>query len=385
MNLITDTDSLKNAINLLSQSDFVTVDTEFHRETTFWPELCLIQIASLETTALIDPLARNMDLRPFFELMANKQILKIFHAARQDIEIIFQIGQLIPQPLFDTQIAAMVCGYGDSISYDILVSKITGHHIDKSTRFTDWSKRPLTEKQLRYALADVTYLRDVYLSLHNKLQKAGRSSWMNEETSVLTAEETYILLPEVAWKRVKGRVRKPREYVILQKIAAWREQEARQRNLPRRRILKDETLIEIAIQQPKDRASLANLRTLPKGYERSSSVDKLLKSVEEGLSIPQESLPKLEVHIPQNETNKSEVDILKLLLKLVTEENNVAGKIVATADDITKIVLQKEKADIPAMHGWRFDMFGKKALNMLKGRIGIKFDHGKIRLFEIRD
>lgn len=385
MNLITNPDALKNAIDLLSQSDFVTVDTEFHRESTFWPELCLIQIASPETTALIDPLARDMDLGPFFELMANKNILKVFHAARQDIEIIFHLGQLIPQPLFDTQIAAMVCGYGDAVSYDMLVSKITGHHVDKSSRFTDWSKRPLTDKQLRYALADVTYLRDIYLSLRNRLQQSGRSSWVNEEMNILIAPETYILLPETAWKKVKGRVRKPRELVVLQKIAAWREREAQQRNLPRGRILKDDTLIEIATQQPKDKVALANLRSLPKGWERSGAVDELLKSVEEGLDIPQESLPKLHTHIQQNETGKSETEVLKLLLKLVTEENEVAAKIVATSGDIAKIALQREKADIPAMHGWRFDMFGKKALDMLEGRLGIKFDRGKIRLFNITD
>ncbi|RCL01892.1 MAG: ribonuclease D [Candidatus Tokpelaia sp. JSC188] len=385
MDLITDIDTLKNAIDLLSQSNFVTVDTEFHRETTFWPELCLIQIASPTTIALIDPLARRIDLEPFFDLMTNRDILKVFHAARQDVEIIFQLGRIIPHPLFDTQIAAMVCGYGDAISYNTLVSKITGHDIDKSSQFTDWSKRPLTKKQLRYALEDVTYLRDVYFSLCNDLQKSGRSTWMDEETNILTTPETYVLLPEVAWKKVKGRVRKPREHAILQKIAAWREREAQQRNLPRGRVLKDDALIEIAIQQPKDKIALTNLRSFPKGWERSGAVDELLKSIKEGIEIPEELLPRLQMPIPQNKINKSETEILKLLLKLVAEENAVAAKIVATSDDITKIVLQKEKADVLAMHGWRFDIFGKKALNILEGRIGIKFNHGKVRLFNITD
>lgn len=383
MNLIKNTDELKKTIDILSQSDFVTVDTEFHRETTFWPELCLIQIASPDTTALIDPLAQNISLTPFFELMADKKTLKVFHAARQDVEIIFHLGQLIPEPLFDTQIAAMVCGYGDAISYDMLVSRITGHHIDKSSRFTDWSKRPLTQKQLNYALADVTYLRDVYIALRGQLHKTGRSGWVREEMDILTAPETYMFPPEIAWKKVKGRIRKPRELAVLQKIAAWREKEAQQRNLPRGRILKDDTLIEIAIQQPKDRAALANLRNLPKGYERQAGADELLKAVEECLAIPRESLPKLKNHYPLNDVNKSEVEILKLLLKLVTEENNVATKIVATSDDITKIIAHRDKADIPAMHGWRFDMFGSKALAMLSGRIGIKFDDGIIKLFDI--
>lgn len=383
MKLITDTDKLRKATGILSQSDFVTVDTEFHRESTFWSELCLIQIASPEAAFLIDPLAEGLDLAPFFELMANENTVKVFHAARQDIEIIFHLGQIIPEPLFDTQIAAMVCGHGDAISYDMLVFRITGHHIDKSSRFTDWSKRPLTARQLSYALADVTYLCDVYIALRNKLQKSGRSGWLNEEMNKLTAPETYTFLPEMAWKKVKGRVRKPRELAVLQKIAAWREREAQQQNLPRGRILKDDTLIEIATQQPGDKTALASLRSLPKGWERSSPADGLLKAVEEGVAIPGEFLPKLSAHSSQSETNKNEVEILKLLLKLVTEENDVAAKIVATSDDIVKISIQRQKADVPAMHGWRFDMFGSKALSILEGQIGIRFDHGRIKLFDI--
>jgi len=383
MNLITDTDTLKKATGILAGSDFVTVDTEFHRETTFWPQLCLIQLASPQATALVDPLAEGLDLGPFFELMANRSITKVFHAARQDVEIIFHLGELIPQPLFDTQIAAMVCGYGDAISYDMLVSKITGHHIDKSSRFTDWSKRPLTSRQLNYALADVTYLRDVYLALRDRLHKSGRAAWLNEEMDVLTAATTYTFPPETAWKKVKGRVRKPRELAVLQKIAAWREKEAQQRDLPRGRVMKDDTLIEIATQQPASKDAMTNLRSLPKGWERSPAADGLLKAVEEALAIPRENLPKLPVHTPQSETNKSETEILKLLLKLITEENDVAAKIVATSDDISKIVALRHKAGVPAMHGWRYDMFGSKALAMLEGHIGIRFDQGRIKLFDI--
>ena len=252
MHLITRQNELDAAISDLSKSDFVTIDTEFIRETTFWPELCLIQLATPDTTALIDPLAPGIDLKPFFQLMANEQVLKVFHAARQDIEIIFHLGDLIPHPVFDTQVAAMVCGFGESVSYDQLVQRITGEQIDKSSRFTDWRHRPLSDKQLTYALADVTHLIDVYRHLKAELEREGRSEWLTEEMEVLTSRSTYDLHPEDAWKRLKMRLRKPIELAVLQQVAAWREREARERNVPRGRVLKDDALYEIAQQQPKD-------------------------------------------------------------------------------------------------------------------------------------
>ena len=267
--LITDSATLANLCARLADAPFVCVDTEFMRENTYWPELCLIQMASPDTTALIDPLAPGLDLKPFFELMGNEAVLKVFHAARQDIEIIFKMGGLIPHPVFDTQVAAMVCGFGDSVSYDQLVQKITGEHIDKSSRFTDWRYRPLSEKQLVYALADVTHLVDVYRHLAAELEREGRAHWLNEEMKVLTARETYDPHPEDAWRRLKMRVRKPVELAVLQSIAAWREREARERNVPRGRIIKDDGLYEIAQQQPKDVQALSRLRAIPKGWERS--------------------------------------------------------------------------------------------------------------------
>ena len=233
METITTTNQLQDAVDRLSGGSFVTVDTEFIRETTFWPELCLIQMANADHAFLIDPLAKDIDLAPFFALMGNTAITKVFHAARQDIEIVYKLGNLIPAPLFDAQVAAMVCGFGDSISYDQLVLKMTGVHLDKSSRFTDWRQRPLTETQLAYALADVTHLAIIYPKLKEKLEKAGRSEWVNEEMATLSSPETYELHPENAWTRLKMRVRKPVELVVLQKVAAWRETEARERNVPR--------------------------------------------------------------------------------------------------------------------------------------------------------
>src|SRR5690606_19416508 len=260
---------------------------------TFWPELCLIQMAAPDVTALIDPLAPGIDLAPFFRLMADESTIKVFHAARQDIEIIHHLGSLIPCPVFDTQVAAMVCGFGDSVSYDQLVQKITGTRLDKSSRFTDWRHRPLSDKQLEYALADVTWLIDVYRHLQAELERENRAHWLNEEMQLLTAQETYDPHPDDAWKRLKMRVRKPVELALLQALAAWREREARERNVPRGRVVKDDALYEVAQQAPRDAAALARLRTTPKGWERSSTATALLKVVNAVLEIPKEDLPKL--------------------------------------------------------------------------------------------
>jgi ribonuclease D len=279
MHLITTSDELASVVSDLSKSDFVTVDTEFIRETTFWPELCLIQMAAPGVTALVDPLAPGMDLGPFFELMADETVTKVFHAARQDIEIIFNRGQLIPHPVFDTQVAAMVCGFGDSVSYEQLVQKLSGGQIDKSSRFTDWRQRPLTDKQLTYALADVTHLIDVYRLLRAEIDKEGRAEWLTEEMEILTARRTYDPHPEDAWKRLKMRMRKPQELAVLQAVATWREFEARERNVPRGRVIKDDAIYEVAQQQPRDAAALARLRTIPKGWERSGQATGLIAAV----------------------------------------------------------------------------------------------------------
>lgn len=383
MHLITKQDELEDAIGRLGDSDFITIDTEFIRETTFWPELCLIQLASPDTTALIDPLASDIDLAPFFKLMADEGTTKVFHAARQDIEIIFNRGGLIPHPVFDTQVAAMVCGFGDSVSYDQLVQKITGARLDKSSRFTDWRHRPLSDKQLEYALADVTYLVDVYRHLREELEREDRAHWLNEEMQVLTARETYDPHPEDAWKRLKMRVKKPQELAIVQAVAAWREREARERNVPRGRVFKDDAIYEVAQQGPRDTDALARLRTTPKGWERSATASALLKVVNSALDMPKDQMPKVPKHVQQPEGTGAAAELLKVLLKLVAEQQGVAPKVLASGDDIEKIAAKGEEADVPAMQGWRREVFGERALALVRGEIAIRFDNRKIAVFDL--
>lgn len=383
MELITTTKQLEDAIASFAGCDYVAVDTEFIRETTFWPELCLIQMATANKSALIDPLSADIDLAPFFQLMADPSVTKVFHAARQDIEIVHKIGGLIPEPLFDSQVAAMVCGFGDSISYDQLVLKMAGIHLDKTSRFTDWRQRPLTDTQLSYALADVTHLAAIYPQLKTKLEAAGRSEWVKEEMAVLSSVDTYELHPENAWKRLKMRVRKPLELVVLQKVAAWRETEARERNVPRSRVIKDDTIYEIAQQQPKDAQALGKLRTIPNGWERSASGQALIAVVQAALATPKEDLPKLPRHVSAPEGTGAATEMLRVLLKLVTEENGVAAKVVATSDDLDQIAAKGAEADVAALHGWRRELFGEAALRLIRGEVALKFEGKKIRAVEL--
>ncbi len=383
MKLITTQTELEDAVARMRQSPFVTIDTEFIRETTFWPELCLIQLAIPDDHALIDPLAPGLDLAPFFDLMADEAVIKVFHAARQDIEIIFHLGNLIPHPVFDTQVAAMVCGFGDSVSYDQLVQKVTGERIDKSSRFTDWRQRPLSEKQLSYALADVTHLIDVYLHLKAELERENRAHWLTEEMDVLTARETYDPHPEDAWKRLKIRVKKPQELAVLQKLATWRELEARQRNVPRSRVIKDDAIYEIAQQGPRDQAGLGRLRTIPRGWERSSTAEALLAVVNAALDIPREELPKLPKFQSHPEGSGAAAELLKVLLKLVAEREGVAPKVLASSDDIDRLAAKGEDADVAALKGWRREVFGDEALKLVRGELALKFENKKIVAAEI--
>ncbi|MBB2716130.1 UNVERIFIED_ORG: ribonuclease D [Rhizobium etli] len=376
--MIETTVDLAAACKELAKSDFITIDTEFLRETTFWPELCLIQMASPTLEVLVDPLAKGIDLAPFFELMADTKVLKVFHAARQDIEIIFNRGNLIPHPIFDTQVAAMVCGFGDSVSYDQLVSRIKNVHIDKSSRFTDWSRRPLSDKQLEYALADVTHLRDVYLSLSSQLDREGRTSWLREEMDVLEARETYDMHPDDAWQRLKMRLRKPQELAILKYVAAWREREARARNVPRSRVLKDDAIYEIAQQQPKDTEALGRLRTIPKGWERSTSGAAVIEAVNAALALPKAEMPHAPRQAQAPEGAAAAVELLKVLLKLISEKHGVAPKVIANSEDLDKIAADGEKADVAALHGWRRDLFGEPALQLIQGQIGLRFAGRKV-------
>ncbi len=383
MHVIVTQVELEAALAELAKSDFVTVDTEFIRETTFWPELCLIQMAAPGVTALIDPLSPDIDLAPFFALMANESVLKVFHAARQDIEIVFHLGGLIPHPVFDTQVAAMVCGFGESVSYDQLVQKVTGTQLDKSSRFTDWRHRPLSEKQLAYALADVTHLIDVYNHLKVELEREGRAHWLNEEMEVLTSLSTYDPKPEDAWKRLKMRLRKPQELAVLQSVSTWREREARERNVPRGRVLKDDAIYEISQQQPRDAAALAKLRTTPKGWERSAAAGALLAAVNAALALPKDKLPRVPRPAQQTEGSSAASELLKVLLRLVADKEGVAAKVLASGDDIDRIAAEGEEADVPALHGWRRAVFGEQALRLVRGEIAIKFERRRITVFEL--
>jgi ribonuclease D len=362
----TTTAELAAVCSRFAEYDTVTVDTEFMRETTYWPRLCVIQMASPSDAVIIDAMAPELDLGPFFALMANEKVMKVFHAARQDIEIVYHRGGLIPHPVFDTQVAAMVCGFGDSISYDQLVHRLTGARLDKSSRFTDWSRRPLSERQIEYALADVTHLRDVYEALSARLAEQKRTEWVREEMEVLTSPDTYRLEPEFAGKRLKLRVRKPLELALLQELAAWREREAQARDVPRGRVLKDDAIYEIAQQQPTAAAALAQLRTIPRGFERSRAGEDILAVVKKVVALPREQLPRLPKHRPVGNGNGAAVDLLKVLLKMISESHGVAAKVIATVDDLEALAADDD-ADVPALHGWRRELFGEAALKLKHG------------------
>ena len=377
MPTITTTSALTEACAHLAGFPFVTVDTEFLRESTFWPKLCVVQLACDDQAYVVDALAPGMDLKPFFELMSNPAVLKVFHAARQDIEIIWHLGGFMPGPVFDTQVAAMVCGFGDSISYDQLVARITGVVLDKSLRFTDWSRRPLSPSQFDYAEADVTHLRDVYRHLDAMLEKSGRSTWVDEELAVLTSVSTYHTDPEDAWQRLRMRVKKPRELVILKEIAAWREREAQGRDVPRARVLKDDTIYEIAVQAPTTTEALGQLRTVPRGWERSRSGEEIISAVRRALDTPKEDWPRLPKTRHMPEGTGAAVDLMKVLLKLVSEAEGVASKVIATVDELEDIAASDD-ADVPVMRGWRREMFGNLALKLKRGELALTFDGKKI-------
>ena len=381
--MIETTAALEDACAKLAQSDFITIDTEFLRETTFWPQLCLIQMASPTTEVLVDPLAKGLDLKPFFELMANSKVVKVFHAARQDIEIIHHLGNLVPHPIFDTQVAAMVCGFGDSVSYDQLVQRTTGAHIDKTSRFTDWSRRPLSDKQLEYALADVTHLRDVYAALKAQLEREGRAGWLTEEMAILESANTYDIHPDDAWLRLKARLRKPTELAIVKFVAAWREREARSRNVPRSRVLKDDAIYEIAQQQPKDTDALSRLRTIPKGWERSASGTAVIEAVNAALALPKAEMPHAPKPTRSPEGTGAAVELLKVLLKLISDKEGVAAKVIANSDDLEKIAAEGEGADVAALHGWRRELFGDTALKLISGGVALRFVDKKVEAVEL--
>jgi ribonuclease D len=376
MQPITTTKKLAEACTRLAKYPFVTVDTEFQRETTYYPKLCIAQIASSDEAVVIDALAEDIDLAPFFALMANERVIKVFHAARQDIEICWHEAEVIPTPLVDTQVAAMVLGYGDSISYEQLVQRITGDSLDKSHRFTDWTRRPLAEAQLAYAVSDVTHLRDVYIRLAADLEERGRIEWMRDELKVLTSPDTYRMEPEHAWERLKTRVRKPKELAVLIEVAGWREREARNRDVPRGRVLKDDVVGDIAIQAPTTMERLAGLRSLPRGFERSKWGEAIIEAVKRGLERDPKTLPRLDRAKPVL-NGQATVELLKVLLRMTAERHGVAAKVIATVDDLDRIAAADD-ADVPALSGWRRELFGEKALALKQGRLMLAIEKNRV-------
>jgi len=379
--LITTSSDLAAVCARLARHPFVTVDTEFLRETTFWPKLCVIQLASTDEAVAVDALAPGLDLAPFFDLMIDPAVVKVFHAARQDVEIIWHLSKRIPAPLFDSQVAAMVLGYGDSISYDQLVQRTNGTQLDKTSRFTDWSKRPLSTAQIDYAIADVTHLRDIYLKLTGELEKRGRTDWVAEEMGVLTSPDTYRQEPERAWERFRNRVRKPRELAVLMEVAAWREREAQGRNVPRSRVLKDDALFDIALTGPKTPEALGAMRSIPKGWERSRDGLAVVEAVNAGLARDPRSLPPIDKHRPQTQSQSATVELLKVLLKMVAEKHHVAAKVVATSEELDRIA-EDDEADIGALKGWRREIFGDKALALKHGRLALAIERGRVTTVE---
>ena len=382
MNLITKTPDLIAFCNTLKGTPFVTVDTEFMRENTYYPILCLVQVAGPDDAACIDPLAPGMDLAPLFDLMDAPETLKVFHAARQDIEIFYTLMGHVPAPLFDSQIAAMVCGFGDQVGYETLIAKLTKARIDKSSRFTDWSRRPLSEKQINYALGDVTHLRDAYRKLAAQLETNGRSGWLEAEMATLTSPATYEADPMLAYKRVKARNPKPRVEVLLRELAAWREREAKRRDMPRNRILRDDALLEIAHHAPKTPNDLARTRGLGERMAQGTQGQEILKAIERGLAVPDADLPKPKKREDLPAGIGPVSDLLKVFLKMICEETGVAQKLIANASDIDNIAAYGEKAKVPAMEGWRFELFGQAACKLRSGEMGLAIKNKKVILLE---
>jgi ribonuclease D len=377
MELITRTEDLAAACAKLATASFIAVDTEFMREQTFWPRLCLVQIAGGETEVLIDSMAPDIDLKPLFDLMVDETVLKVFHSARQDVEIVHHLAGVIPHPIFDTQVAAMVCGFGEAVSYSMLVKRLLGRNLDKSSRFTDWSRRPLSERQLTYALADVTYLRDLYPKLRAQLDQSERASWLNEEMAVLTDPATYELHPEHAWRRLKMRIKTPKALAILMELAAWREREAQTQDIPRSRVLKDEALYDIAGQAPRSVEDLGSLRSLHNGFARSQRGRAVLEAVQRGRERDPATVPPLQRGEPMPPEAQAVVDLLRVLLKATAGRHGVAPKLIATSEDLEQIA-RSDDADAAALRGWRRKLFGEDALALKRGELALAVKEGAV-------
>ncbi|MFI4997494.1 MAG: ribonuclease D [Hyphomicrobiales bacterium] len=381
MKVVATTTQLAHVCERLAQQPYVTVDTEFMRETTYYPKLCLIQVAAIGEDLIIDPLAEGLDLEPFFALLRDERVVKVFHAARQDIEIFWHMARTIPKPLFDTQVAAMVCGYGDQVGYELLANDLGKAKIDKTQRFTDWSRRPLSEAQLSYAQADVTHLRAVYEALATQLTLSGRKSWLAEDMAVLEAPGTYETKPEDAWQRLAGRLKKQRDLGVLIEVAAWRERDAQKRDVPRQRVLRDDALMEVVQARPQSMEALARLRSISQGLERSRAGQALIAAVERGLAIDTKALPRLDRR-GRSPRHDSTVEFLKVLLKIVSQQTGVASKIIATVGDLDAIAEGRGEPHA-ALTGWRGEIFGNLALAAIAGRLGLALEGGEPKIIAL--
>lgn len=379
---ITKTEALAELVSNLKKADYVTVDTEFLRDNTYWPKLCLVQVAGPDVAAIIDPVAPGIKLDPLFDLMADHSVLKVFHAARQDIEIFLQLSGRIPEPLFDTQVAAMVCGYGDAASYETLVAKIARAGLDKSSRFTDWARRPLSPRQLTYAIGDVTYLRTVYENLAEQLERTDRVDWLDEEMAILMDPGTYQMEPHQVWTRIKTRTGNRRFLGILRELAAWREIEARTRDLPRSRILKDDALLELAAHPPGSIDEMKQARGVGKGFADGKLGQALLDAVARGKAVPDADLPMVDKTAEPARGIGPLVELLKVLLKLKCEEHNVANKLVANVADL-ELIASDDEAAVPALQGWRRQVFGEDALRLKSGGLALAAQGRRIKLVRL--
>jgi ribonuclease D len=370
MEPIADTAALAAFCGRLADSPYITIDTEFMRERTYWPQLCLVQVANATEAQAIDPLAPGIDLQPLFEVLENPKVLKVFHAARQDVEIFFHLAGKVPAPIFDTQVAAMVCGFGDAVSYETLAAKLAKARIDKSQRFTDWSQRPLAERQLVYAMADVTHLRLAYEKLARQLERDGRADWLKDEMAVLTDPATYRLDPEESWRRLKPRTNNARTLMLLKALAAWREREAQARDLPRQRVVRDEALLEIASSAPTTIDDLARTRGLSRGLADGRMGAAILATVSQALAVPESQWPVPEARFELPRGLGPVVDLLKVLLKLKCDEHDVAQRLIASSSDLEAIAAD-DAANVPALHGWRRALFGDDALRLKHGKVAL--------------
>lgn len=387
MRIIRSQQDLEAAAREFAQAPFITVDTEFMRERTYWPQLCLIQMArpaedDPRSSVIIDPIDTGLDLSPLFELFANPDVVKVFHAARQDVEIFHHLSGAPPKPLYDTQVAAMVCGFGDQVGYETLVRKIADGALDKSSRFTDWSRRPLTDKQLTYAMGDVTYLRDIYTYLVNRISSAGREHWVAEEMAVLGEAKTYVVEPDEAWKRLKTRSSNGRFLAVAKELAAWREREAQRRDVPRNRLLKDDALLEICANQPKSHNDLSRSRLLFREGRKSDVADAILAAVRRGLETPKSEQPAPLEQRPARNGSGAMIDLLRVLLKARAEEIGVAQRLLASSADLEEIA-GADEPDTQALVGWRREAFGEEALRLKRGEIALSSSGGSVKVVQL--